>query len=135
MAREIKFRGKNKFGWHYGYFTKDYAGNCWIISIDGEDTCLVDESTIGQFTGRFDNKGNDIYEGDYVSCLNSGIADGVILWCPIQCMFKVKWVSKTYSQVRGQSSYYTENGEKIFSNTHLTWTVIGNIHEREVDNG
>ena len=77
MIREIKFRGKDaKTGeWVYGYyvklphpltaFLKDY------IVISGfddkresgyQDFILVDPETVGQFTGRYDENGKEIYD-------------------------------------------------------------------------
>ncbi|WGQ15600.1 YopX family protein [Sphingobacterium faecium] len=136
MNRTIKFRGQDAKGfWHYGYFSKDYVGTCYITTLDGVDTSIVIESTVGQYAEKHDNEGKDIFEGDLISCLNSKEADGIIVWCDIDSMFKIKWISKIYKQVRGQNQYYTENGEKLFHNSHLVWTVIGNIHESEVKNG
>ena len=80
MNRVIKFRGKNKdIGWVFGQLAYGLNGETYIIeeveldnSYGLEETILypgmwhrVDQETIGQFTGLYDNAKKEIYERRY----------------------------------------------------------------------
>ena len=80
--REIKYRGLKTFQifsgeikqvWIYGFYLKrgtygDPGPQAHIFVYEnGYEGYRVDSKTIGQFTGFFDNGGNEIYEDDIVS--------------------------------------------------------------------
>lgn len=65
--REIKFRGREydaRYGlrWVYGDLTHKFVQ----ILVAG---CIVEETTVGQFTGLKDKDGKEIYEGDIIEAL------------------------------------------------------------------
>lgn len=129
MDRVIKFRAKQKYGteigkWWYGYFAKDHTGTSYITTLDGVDTAIVDEQTLGQFTGLVDKNGVEIYEGDRISHDKN--------------IFIVK-----YSENLHRLLLRAEN-DKGMNWRDLEWvervskylSTIGNIHEEsEVHNG
>lgn len=59
MNREIKFRGRYEGDWLFGDLTH-------VLQMMCVDQTLVEQETIGQFTGLYDKNGKEIYEGDIV---------------------------------------------------------------------
>jgi uncharacterized phage protein (TIGR01671 family) len=74
--REYKFRGKRKDNgeWVYGdllHHSHWKDGSYWIRYFDEEHQCFVsvkvDPDTVGEFAGRYDKNGNEVYEKDIVA--------------------------------------------------------------------
>ena len=69
-VREYKFKGKRKNDgeWVYGCYLKRWAGIGYKHFIhDGLWEHEVDPDTVGEFTGRYDKNGNEVYEKDIIA--------------------------------------------------------------------
>lgn len=116
MNREIIFRAKQPHNgeWMEGYFSKDYAGVAYITTLDGVSTGVVDESTLSQFTGLTDSKGNKVFEGDFLH--------GVGYLCKV--VFERGCFRTIYE--------HPEDGEVLILGEDIDptdYTVIGTIHD------
>lgn len=132
--REIKFRGKrvDNGAWAYGSFHyeevecekqsfRDGANNHYfgidiipVIEVDDDSSSerlnnyQVDPATVGQFTGLYDKKNKEIYEGDIVNFFNSDVL--LIKDCDKHARFLI-------------------GGDLLTAGAAVDSEVIGNIHE------
>lgn len=73
--RELKFRGYNNTikQWFYGGYFKDRSG-CNIVQYDQDRNQLnfwtVEDDSVCQFTGLYDETGREIYTGDILIVYN-----------------------------------------------------------------
>lgn len=112
--REIKFRGKrlDNGEWVHGdYHFRAGGERCIIVMRPNEygkvvyEVNQVDPSTVGQFTGLYDEEGHAIYEGDVVYVAGVGNTEAVF---PFQDIYEAKT----------HTDYCCDVGR-----------VIGNIHD------
>ncbi len=96
--REIKFRGKtNTGGWMYGslVYSKNLQTAIYFEVGAGRvkhfNWVYVDPETVGQFTGRKDINGSDLYPGDLIQTPDSKTCDVIhrIYWNKKTCGFKL----------------------------------------------
>ena len=128
MNREIKFRGYNYQyeKWFYGsLFIQKYANdltlsNSRIMIIDDRGySVMVDNDTIGQYTGLKDKNGVEVYEGDKIMFDNEWTEPdeiGIITWNKDTASFQIK------GHIPSSSMKHLDRMK-----------VIGNIYENEVD--
>ena len=132
--REIKFRGKtNKGEWVYG----DLHLLCDAPHIHTEISsypyagkrAFIDTSTIGQFTGLRDAKGNEIYEGDILFLEDDEVPFGCVAWHPdgyfaIDRHFGKYDFSKFKCRPLGEML-----NRELDNGTILRFIVDGNVHD------
>lgn len=121
--RTIKFRGYNPKNqkWIYGYYFVNRHQH-FIVSDElapptntWEDYEVLPE-TIGQYIGRNDKNGTEIYEGDIVRAKYSSIEEGKIVSEEQPVVWDI--MSSLFTVI----SLYGDE---------LDFEVIGNIHERK----
>lgn len=128
MEREIKFRGYNYQyeKWFYGsLFIQNYDNDFMLSSsrtmiIDDRGySVMVDNDTIGQYTGLKDKNGVEVYEGDKVMFDYEWTKPdeiGVVTWNKDTASFQIKGHIPSSSMKRLDRM-----------------KVIGSVYENEVD--
>lgn len=119
--REIKFRGKllGNGRWVYGCAAK-FAYDPFPEFLEdteyGLESRIIIPDTVGQFTGRHDKNGMDIYEGDIV------VIDGVIKGY-------VRYNARYWRYEIAAADEPLENERIPSGRPEECWMVIGNIHD------
>ena len=126
--REIKFRGKSIMSdWLYGSLIFDERGKPCIVGVvvelcneyvSLEHWQLVDEKSIGQFTGLKDKNGKEIWEGDILHWDGNPVEE--------YTKGKVHFVSGSFL-IR----FLPDGQDEILADQldQEDWEVIGNIYE------
>jgi len=149
--REIKFRARIKGGflhdlWVYstGFYFDDV--NYWVLqpakdnhAIAFADQAIVDPDTLGQFTGRHDRDGSEIYEGDMVLFTwwwfdgqeRDSELTGTIVYSEENMSFQLKGVKNAewerFMGFENDREYLTPFSELMFEDADFR--VVGNIHD------
>ncbi|MGM9838129.1 MAG: YopX family protein [Paludibacteraceae bacterium] len=129
--REVKFRGKSKSTgyWLHGDLIRNVNGDIAIIppfGIYNENEFGTQEvlpETVGQFTGLYDKKGKEIYEGDILN-----IPHGFYRNCEV-IHSNYGWAFCTKDDIVYSDGSRQYRSVKAFNFIFGQGVVVGNIHD------
>jgi uncharacterized phage protein (TIGR01671 family) len=126
--REIKFRGVSivSGNWIYGcLFINEDMRTFIVHELITKDTYYseVVYESVGQFTGRIDMNGNEIYEGDLVMV---PYGNGKVEYASNQAMFIITWIDDR--EAYNESLAYEPKSYK-YGRTRKDLEIIGNVFQ------
>lgn len=125
--REILFRGKRTDNgeWCYGHLYKNYFGD-WVI-VNEKSRLIVNDKTIGQYTGLTDKNGKKIFEGDIIAYRKGCLAVSFD-FASFGFLFEGYNGEEGYSHVIPFNDY--ENGIYIDRKTYqIDYEIVGNVFD------
>ncbi len=128
--RAIKFRGKAHGRWIYGGLVySDNIEPAIYFEVGNKvykrmDWAYVDQATVGQFTGLFDEDGREIYEGDIIKIVEEFDDENVYTRIGVVC-----FEEGMYELQDKNGKHFAYLGWLMHNDDITKLEVIGNIHD------